>query len=160
VETDDGALVYSAKNESTKSNPDGYSLRQFTDGASNTFFVGESAYFSWISAADGFLGPVVDSTPNNAFNANFPNWMGSGEVEETNIAETNCSSLLNIRTDDDTFYSEHPGIVQFVYSDGSVHTVSENIDIGALVLLGTRNDGLTQASIDCATTVEGALGGG
>jgi prepilin-type N-terminal cleavage/methylation domain-containing protein len=149
---DDGVLVqlrHSERNEGIK-------LRQITDGTSKTFLVGESSYYTRIGDPSGLLNPVIPGFGD----LKYPLWVGAVFYDESSLAESNCSTPPNVRAADDAFYSDHTGMVQFVMVDGSVHSVSENIDMGAYVLMGVRDDGESQVVIDCSTTTPGMLGHG
>ena len=51
------------------------------------------------------------------------------------------NSLINTTFDDDSFFSFHSGGVLFVFADGSVHFISENISTTVYSFLGSRQDG-------------------
>ena len=105
------------------------SLRKVTDGASNTFMVGEgvvsqdfhsAAFFadgSWASCGIP-LNFLLLGAPDNEIK--FDRW---NEVRG--------------------FKSLHPGGAQFVMADGSVHFVSESMDHNVYRGLSTRNGGET-----------------
>jgi prepilin-type N-terminal cleavage/methylation domain-containing protein/prepilin-type processing-associated H-X9-DG protein len=78
-----------------------------TDGSSNTFMFGE------------VLGGKVDRRLHVAFC-----WMGSAHL--ATFAGLVTQGRPNRSWAD--FSSEHPGVVQFVFADGSVHRVATNID--------------------------------
>jgi hypothetical protein len=153
---DDGVLVASRKAvDGGGKDGKGYSMRQITDGTSNTFLVGEASYYTRVF--QDLENPAVPGFSDTRF----PVWVGAVTSDENSLAETNCSAPMNVRVEDDSFYSEHNGIVQFVYVDGSVHSISEDIDIGAYVILGVRNDGYSDVGIDCSlVTSDDQLGGG
>ncbi|UUO06340.1 DUF1559 domain-containing protein [Blastopirellula sp. J2-11] len=132
-----GAIVYSI------SSPGKTAFRDITDGTSNTFLVGESAYnlpdylFSSHSAAECVGLPRYS----------FTYW---GNPYPTSTAFS-TSSLFNPKDkagdevfDSDwvqSFRSEHVGGVQFVFVDGSVHFVPSTIDADTLDYLATRGGG-------------------
>jgi prepilin-type N-terminal cleavage/methylation domain-containing protein len=140
----------------------GFKLRQFTDGTSKTFFVGESSYYTRLSIEGGLTDPAIPgNSPGKSDDRKFPVWIGAVNLDESNLAETNCETPLGVRARNDVFYSEHTGIVQFVYADGSVHPISEDIDIGTYILLGIRNDEQTDGFVvDCDNVTIGEIGGG
>ena len=98
---------------------EGFELRRFTDGLSNTFLAGETLPGHWVW--------------NCAFCDNFP-------VSSTHIP-------LNTMLSEETpinywvisgFKSMHPGGANFVMCDGSVHFVQETIDYFVYNGLGSR----------------------
>jgi prepilin-type N-terminal cleavage/methylation domain-containing protein len=110
----------------------GVSLPEITDGLSNTIFVGEKHVY-----IDGF-GQLLyfDSSIYNGDNY----W-----------SSTRCGGLYfpiskSIYNDtppnDWAFGSYHPGICQFVFGDGSVHAISNNVNLEVLQLLCGMNDNL------------------
>jgi hypothetical protein len=164
---DDGALIQASNADRVSGGwealggEDGFELRQFTDGASNIFFVGESSYYTTLDVDGGIFDPAIPGRDGKDGDRKFPVWVGAVLLDESNLAETNCETPLGVRAKDDVFYSEHTGIVQFVYADGSVHPISEDIDIGTYILLGIRNDGQTDGSVvDCENLKPGDIGGG
>jgi prepilin-type N-terminal cleavage/methylation domain-containing protein len=104
------------------------------DGTSNTIAIGESAYF--ITYLD------------------FPFWMGAFREDGSVLFKTeeviNCNAAgvalpLNEDTvqrfpNDDCAYSWHPGGAFFGFVDGSVHFLSEDLELRAFMLLGDRYD--------------------
>ncbi|MES2791826.1 MAG: DUF1559 domain-containing protein [Planctomycetota bacterium] len=105
-------------------------FRDVTDGLSNTIAIGESSY------------PGIDAK------SDWPTWAAVGSSDEQLIMKTNSplgggASPLNFwnTVDDDCAMSYHQGGAQFVFADGSVHFISENINFDTYVNLGQRNDG-------------------
>ncbi len=111
---------------------DGYttSLRDFTDGTSNTFAVGESLFES----CDWFTWPN-------------PNGTTAGSAIPLNYKVTQHNADANSRYDSRNwrvgfgFKSQHPGIVQFLFTDGRVTAIKESINRNVYRYLSTRNQG-------------------
>jgi hypothetical protein len=110
-----------------------------SDGTSHTIAAGEAAYVPKFEA--------------------FPTWMGSWKEDGTTLFKTrefiNCNiggagyplteadqlRLPGSSAQDDCTFSYHPGGVFFVFVDGSVQWLSENLERRTFALLGMRNDG-------------------
>jgi prepilin-type N-terminal cleavage/methylation domain-containing protein len=117
------------------------SIPDITDGTSHTIAAGEAAY-----------------VPNSLLKA-FPVWIGSyredGAVLFKTQSQINCNisgvgyplsewdqqNLASVSGDDDCTFSSHPGGAFFVFVDGSVHWLSENLELRTFALLGMKNDG-------------------
>lgn len=112
------------------------------DGTSKTIAIGEAAY-------------VIDTQ-------SFPNWLGTyaedGAIlfKTENVINCNIGGAASFPLDsfkaqqlqvlpssdrDDCAFGWHPGGVLFGYVDGSVHLLSENLDLRIFALLGERSDG-------------------
>lgn len=130
----DGAIVY------TDSSPGRTKFRDFLDGTSNTIMIGETAYnlpdytfrsgdcagssrYSFTYWSNPFPGSTACTT---AYDFN------PYDIEGDSLFDPNWTR---------SFRSEHVGGVQFTFSDGAVHFLSENIDAGLLDSLATRNGG-------------------
>jgi prepilin-type N-terminal cleavage/methylation domain-containing protein/prepilin-type processing-associated H-X9-DG protein len=110
-------------------------LRKVPDGTSQTLFVGErpviewenaSGDFGWWAAGSGLLWPPVGRGDNILDSS-------EGLRPGTHLAD----SL------DDVFHwwSYHPSTSHFLFVDGSVRSLSYDIEYGALAALSTRNGG-------------------
>lgn len=120
-------------------------FRDLTDGSSNVYLVGETRYCltpssrpdgfhsGWASAAKihGSGTPLVLAAARDQINSD-PRHGGNTDT-------------LNIMTK--LFGSFHPGGCQFLMADGSVHFVSENIDLALYQQTAIRNDGLPVGGI-------------
>lgn len=111
-------------------------MRDLTDGASNTFLVGESAWnfpdYTFTS------GPCLGQ-----IRWGFTYWSSPYPLA---TAFTTLGPFNPKRTDGDTsrlsnFRSEHIGVVNMLMCDGSARYVSEYIDHGLLDSLATRSGG-------------------
>ena len=139
----------------------GVSINEISDGLSNTIAVGEQSDFlsprgsiptTWNARSSpcdfgdcrsdcghGFtMGPAASSsaTDNRTFNLtcvyhpiNFKSRTGYG-------IPNNCGPNSPIQ-------SVHPGGANVAFADGSVHMLSEMLDMHTLQCLATRNDGMT-----------------
>jgi prepilin-type N-terminal cleavage/methylation domain-containing protein/prepilin-type processing-associated H-X9-DG protein len=111
-------------------------LTDITDGTSNTFMVGEDI-FDQNAATQSWTGPywgegyswamTVDATLTCAMP---PNAKQNGAL----IPWTNWGDFHG-------FKSRHPGGVQFVFADGSVHFISDAIALGTYRAMATYNGG-------------------
>ena len=107
-------------------------LRQIEDGTSNTVLVGEK-YFNFQDTEGG-------CSDNNSFLQGY-DW---DVVRWTKRTTSFIPENDNDRTDPGCsvrFGGPHPGVVQAVYCDGSVHAISLDIDPVEWQLLGMRDDG-------------------
>jgi prepilin-type N-terminal cleavage/methylation domain-containing protein len=96
------------------------------DGTSNVLLFGETL--------GGCNQPPCDSLQITH------SWMGSGAMP-TGVGLEPSFPNERYRESWAQFSSHHPGIVQFVFADGSVHGVSLTIDFWDLQRLGGMNDG-------------------
>ena len=104
-------------------------LRDITDGTSNTFLVGERGYkFGSSITGAGTLLAVRN------YNAVGPAHGGNGTANSSTdggwhtVAATVYDPLNG--TSRQGFSSHHVGGIHFLFADGSVHFISENIDAG------------------------------
>jgi hypothetical protein len=116
-------------------------ITDVTDGTTHTIAVGEAAY-----------------VPSASLKA-FPVWIGSTAEDGAVLFKTEVQVKCNINGigyplsesdqgnlpggsgQDDCTFSEHFGGAFFVFVDGSVHWLSENIELRTFALLGMKNDG-------------------
>lgn len=118
-------------------------ISDVTDGTSNTLAMGErtlntfnGAYATGSWAYRASLQVGID--PVGAYNVTYP-------AQGLNIWNYNNNAASNIRGTRASWYvasSLHTGGVNFVYADGSVHFISETIDIPSLTYLCRMADGM------------------
>jgi prepilin-type N-terminal cleavage/methylation domain-containing protein len=114
-----------------------------TDGTSNTFLVGE-------------VGKSLNVNPTKIDHGAFPIWAGGNDNAGCNGWETVGSHMRfadNIYTlalsnvtpmpqqSDAAFGSYHPAVTQFVFVDGSVHSIPRTVDTVIYSRLAHRSDG-------------------
>jgi prepilin-type N-terminal cleavage/methylation domain-containing protein/prepilin-type processing-associated H-X9-DG protein len=121
-----------------------------TDGLSNTILLGEIRPYcgSWEWA--NFPADWADSTPYyyaTTAPINFQTCPGEGPGNDNSSNEgfpnnlpTNCNSNDSFNTSQG-FKSRHTGGAQFVFGDGSVHFITETINLLTYWQLGDRRDG-------------------
>ncbi len=112
----------------------GFRFGDITDGLSNTFFVGERcttmALSSWAGVPTGALVPSV----------RMPGANSGGSA----LVLGHCGPHLpndSIVTDADAMSSGHTSGVQFLFGDGSVRTIQNQITTGVYDALATRANG-------------------
>jgi len=117
-------------------------IRDFTDGTSNSFLVGESRLKKlwglyhpvWGQGRDSgvYGGPSPDADPgslNNCFQ------------KINSIPSRTCAFPPFTETMGKTYSSEHVGGAHFLLGDGSARFVSENVDYSTFCLLAYIRDG-------------------
>jgi prepilin-type N-terminal cleavage/methylation domain-containing protein/prepilin-type processing-associated H-X9-DG protein len=117
-------------------------IQNMKDGASNTIVIGEGAFGSHKRGGE------TDWDTNESF------WVGPPESDEAHLRKTNRRiNTTIIDDDDDAFGSHHTGGAYFLFGDGSVKFLSENIESvpdgwdlspavwGIYQRLGSRDDG-------------------
>jgi prepilin-type N-terminal cleavage/methylation domain-containing protein len=112
------------------------SFKKITDGLSNTIMVGEK------QVPMTKLG--LPSGDDSIYNADYPNTHTRGAGETFPPAPSaNYGDSPGPEDDDfgDLFGSNHPGTINFAACDGSVHSISPNIDLVTYWRLAARNDG-------------------
>jgi hypothetical protein len=103
---------------------------EITDGTSNVLLFGEDYGGRGLITNQNGLGPRFVGFL----------WIGSGMMWTQN----GLQDTVNSRTRHwYRFHSDHPGIVQFVFSDGSVKGISQQITRRAFIELGGIRDGQT-----------------
>lgn len=109
-------------------------VAEITDGTSNTLLVGE------------FVDRVCDTFSNCEDPPGFirPWYLGGYQSGPYHLKVVTQNPNVKLAKTDATFIerpfsSDHPGSVQFVHVDGSVHTISDDIDLAVLRGLATVN---------------------
>lgn len=115
-------------------------LTEITDGTSSTLLIGDRAWSHamapWAGAINqavllgGPLNPWRSSTLAVYPSVNFP-LVQANHINDT----TDADGAL------DDFFSQHPGGVNMLFADGSVHFLRQQIDHAVLMALGTRAGG-------------------
>lgn len=119
-------------------------FRDFTDGTSSTMMIGETAYnlpdYKFTTSGSETVCPGASRYSFTLWSVPYP-------------GSTTCTTEFAFNPKDEaddsifdsnwtrSFRSEHRGIVQFTFTDGSVKPLSENIDSDLLDALATRNGG-------------------
>jgi prepilin-type N-terminal cleavage/methylation domain-containing protein/prepilin-type processing-associated H-X9-DG protein len=118
---------------------------KITDGLSNTLLVGEKFVLPTDMWGNGTDGSVYSS--GSGQENTFRRFAGNNGAA-TPVIRPIVPSKDDPGRDangnlwaDKAFGSWHTGLCQFVFCDGSVHTLPVNIDITTLQLLAVRNDG-------------------
>lgn len=125
-------------------------IKDITDGTSNTMVVGEISNWAIDSTGERVR---IDAGFNEGWMAGTSrNSMGSSSkvynivtVLHNSGGRLNCGMAGIAPTDgrsvNSPFASAHTGGYQVLLADGSVHFLSENVHLGTLKLLATRDDG-------------------
>lgn len=130
----DGAVVF------TGSNPGETNFASVTDGTSNTFLAGETAY-----NLPDYVFSSGDCTGESRYSFTYWGNPYPGSTACTTEFAFNPKDIAGDSVFDSnwtrSFRSSHPTGVQFLFVDGSVHFIAETIDATALDALATRNGG-------------------
>ena len=120
-------------------------LRDITDGASNTLAIGER-----------HNGPIVDSSGNPIGVAPHPNFENAwfAAVRDIDAPDDDHGHMVLFDTEfapnnppssgagaDRGVAAPHEGVAQFVFMDGSVHTISDDIDLNVYRSLSSIRGG-------------------
>lgn len=110
------------------------------DGTTNTFLVGETRYcLTPTGRSDGFHTGWASGAKTDAFGT--PCVLAAARDQMNSVAQHGGNSdTLNTMTK--LFGSFHVGGCHFAMADGSVHFVSENINLDVYRTLAIRDDGL------------------
>ncbi|MCR9291154.1 MAG: DUF1559 domain-containing protein [bacterium] len=126
----------------------GRKIGDVVDGTSNSLAVCESTYVMGAGVSTRWGGNITPDNPIVV--ADWPIWIGAPGTDEsvrTNgrtsapiNGQTSPSQMLHARSNDCAF-SYHTGGAQFVFVDGSVHFLNENLDIATYCNLHDIRDG-------------------
>jgi prepilin-type processing-associated H-X9-DG protein len=115
-------------------------LTDITDGTSSTILIGDRAWSHAMAPWAGAINKaVLRGGPLNP-------WRSSplAVYPSANFPLVQAHSINNVTDPDgalDDFYSQHPGGVNMLFADGSVHFLRQQIDQAVLLALGTRAAG-------------------
>ena len=100
---------------------------------------------------DGLTNQIAFGESSYARRDDFPVWIGALDTDEGTLFKTDRRSPINggvspynmaNASDDDCAFSGHTGgVAFFTFADGSVQSLSENVDGLVYLFLGTRDDG-------------------
>lgn len=133
----DGNLDLTVKKQIRK-----VAIKNVTDGTSKTIMVGESAYMIDMPDFPMWLGTYSEDG-SVLFKTRDVINCGIGGVRSFPLTDFDKDSMLTPASQrDDCALSWHPGGAMFAFADGSVHFLSENLDLRLFWLLGDREDGV------------------
>ncbi len=116
-------------------------LQDVTDGTSKTIIIGEAAYFLRAACFPLWLG-VYGDDGSVMFKTEDPINCNLGGVRSFPLTDNQITAMAlpeGVESDDCAF-GWHTGGAFFAFVDGSVHFLSENIDMRTYRLLGDRMD--------------------
>lgn len=141
----DGSKQNGAMSHANHNNPANARFLKFadiTDGSANTILVGEVSI-------------SLNRTPTVTNHGVYPIWLGGNNNASWNNGLHHDGNMIGLTgpqfpingkvgaESDVSFGSQHTGGAQFVFGDGSVHFLSENVDSTVYAALGGRNDGVS-----------------
>jgi hypothetical protein len=126
-------------------------MRHVTDGASNTFLIGECSWdfggvvMAWYAGA-AFWGGEYDDAAKLEWmmsKAGEGMWTYNQAQIQWALQERSYDAAITpqvARHNDLSFGSKHAGIVNFALADGSARPVSRDADVAMLRMLANRHD--------------------
>ena len=135
--------------ERTPGGPDPVKPGQVTDGLSNTLLIGEKVVRSDLSAGNitpsGNFAWSDDRGWSDGWDPDTVRFTGYQPISDSNqgICFNSSAAISRYCTSDGAdvlfFGSSHPGGINAVFADGSVHGITFDVDILVFNALGTRN---------------------
>jgi len=116
----------------------GVTIAQIQDGTSNTFLVGEKHV-----PINMFGSAVYDCCTFNTSTGPNSNYLCSLRSAGPGTASNPYTLATSVQSTYWQFGSYHPGVCNFLFADGSVHTLSTAIDAATLSYLANIQDGVT-----------------
>jgi prepilin-type N-terminal cleavage/methylation domain-containing protein len=140
----DGVIIESAR---PAGNPAGLYTRSVVglddipDGFSNTFLAGDK------HVPPGTFGIGTSPSASNPMGGDGTIYGGGGFTNFVRVAGNPGYNLAPTQTDMTGYYyyrfgSAHPGVIQFVFCDGSVRPISPTLDPAVVYAMASRNDGM------------------
>ncbi|TWU26077.1 DUF1559 family PulG-like putative transporter [Bythopirellula polymerisocia] len=116
-------------------------LAQISDGTSNSFMLFEIGGRPTVYNRSHIVNGQTNSY--GRFWANSENWFAlhGNYTDESGNDKNNCDGQMINCTNLEEIYSFHPGGANFTYGDGSVHFISEDLDIVTFAALHSRAGG-------------------
>src|SRR5262249_48751643 len=112
-------------------------LTEIIDGSSNTIMIGErGAFFTKTPWAGAVSFGTTRITPGAGVYSN-----AVEEAPTQTLAHTGSHTMNSPWADPDDFSSPHPQIGMFLFGDGSVRPIKQNVSIFVLQALSTRDTG-------------------
>jgi prepilin-type N-terminal cleavage/methylation domain-containing protein/prepilin-type processing-associated H-X9-DG protein len=126
-------------------------IARITDGTSNTLAIGERTYYwrSWYFGTTKRGSPVNEICSGSAQNILYPinaDQYQFGFYRFDNRAPIGAPKTMLLN--DLQFGSDHPGGANFTFADGSVHMISETIDITVYKDMSTKDGGEVTPPVD------------
>jgi prepilin-type N-terminal cleavage/methylation domain-containing protein/prepilin-type processing-associated H-X9-DG protein len=126
-------------------------ISRITDGTSNTLAIGERTYYwrSWYFGTTKRGNPVNEICSGPAHNILYPinaDQYQFGFYRFDNRAPVGAPKTMLLN--DLQFGSDHPGGANFTFADGSVHMLSETIDMTVYKDMSTKDGGEITPPVD------------